>query len=121
MTLSVSDQVPPVGTKLIVETQADSTPDNDVTGGAGSIFQIDVDNEANADNPAYLKIYDDAAPTVGTTPPDHIFMVPVNQRRNMVIPDGIDFANLSFACVTSGGTAGTTSPTSSVTVKLVTT
>ena len=121
MALSVSDQVPPVGTKLIVQTSATEVSDDDVTGASGSLFQIDVDNEANADNPAYLKIYNDAAPVVGTTAPDFIFMVPVNQRRGLVIPDGWDFTNLSFACVISGGTGGVTPPTAAVIVKLVTT
>lgn len=121
MALKVSDQVPPVGTKLIVQDDANSAPNNSVTSAAGSIFQIDVDNEANSDNPAFLKIYDNASPTVGTTPPDFIFKVPVNQRRSMVIPDGLDFNDLSFAVVTTGGTAGTTDPTNPVAVKMVTT
>lgn len=121
MTLSVSDQVPPVGSKLITQTEATEVADNNVTGAAGSMFQLDVDNTANADNPAYLKIYDTAAPVVGTTAPDFILRVPVNQRRSIVIPDGWDFLALSFACVISGGTAGTTPPTSAVIVKVVTT
>lgn len=121
MTLSVSTQVAPVGSKLIKQTTATATPDNNVTGAAGSLYQLDVDNSANSDNPAYLKIYDAAAPTVGTTPPDFIFKVPANQRRNLVIPDGWDFLALSFACVISGGTAGTTSPTNPVVAKMVTT
>jgi hypothetical protein len=121
MTLSVSSQVAPVGSKLISQTEATEVPDNDVTGAAGAIYQVDVDNSGNSDNPAYLKVYNSAAPTVGTTAPDFIFMVPVNQRRNLVIPDGLDFTNLSFACVVSGGTAGTTPPTNAVAVKIVTT
>jgi hypothetical protein len=120
MTLSVSTQAAPVGSKLIKETEATETPDNDVTGAAGSLYQLDVDNSGNSDNAAYLKIYDDAAPVVGTSAPDFIFKVPVNQRRNLVIPDGWDFNNLSFACVTAGGTAGTTPPTNPVEVKMVT-
>lgn len=121
MTLSISSQVAPVGTKLVVQTEANSTSNNNVTGAAGSIFQIDLDNSANADNPAYLKIYDNASPTVGTTPPDLIFKAPVNTRLNMCVPDGIAFNDLSFAVVTTGGTAGTTDPTSAVVVKMVTT
>lgn len=120
MSLSVSDQVPPVGTKLIVETEANADPDVDVTGAAGTIYQIDIDNTANGDNAAYLKIYNNSSPTVGTTPPDHVLCVPVNRRRSMVIPEGLDFSHLSFACVTTGGTAGTTSPTDPVIVRMVT-
>ena len=121
MTLSVSDQVPPVGTKLIVQDEATEVSDNDVTGAAGSMYQLDVNNEANSDNPAFLKIYDNVAPDVGTDAPDFILRVPVNQRRGLVLPDGWDFTNLSFACVTTGGTAGTTAPTNPVVVKIVTT
>jgi hypothetical protein len=121
MTLSVSDQVPPVGSKLITETEASEIPDNNVTGAAGSLYQLDVDNTGNSDNPAFLKIYDNAAPVVGTDAPDFIFRVPVNQRRSLVVPDGWDFLSLSFACVISGGTAGQTPPTNPVVVKMVTT
>ena len=120
MTLSVSDQVAPVGSKLIVQTDTDENANNDVTGAAGTIYQVEIDNSANPTTAAYLKIYDNAAPTVGTTAPDLIFRVPVNQTRNFVVPSGFDFTNLSFACVTTGGTAGTTPLTNPVIVKMVT-
>jgi len=120
MTLSVSTQVSPVGTKLIKDTDAGATAQTDVTGTAGSIFMIDVDNTANGADAAYLKIYDDAAPTVGTTDPDHIFRIPVNQRRTIVAPDGLDFSALSYAVVTSPGTPGTTAPANTVTLSMVT-
>ena len=121
MTLSVSTQASPVGSKLVVDTDVDETAKTSVTGAAGTIYMIDVDNEDNSDNAAYLKIYDNAAPTIGTSSPDMIFRVPVNQKRSFVIPDGLDFNDLSFCCVVSGGTAGTTGPTNAVTVKMVTT
>lgn len=121
MTLSVSDQVPPVGTKLIVDDDAGASARTSVTGAAGLLYQIDVDNSANVDNAAFLKIFDSANPTVGTTAPDYIFKVPVNQRRGLVIPEGVAFTNLSFAVVVSGGTAGTTAPTNPVIVRMVTT
>lgn len=121
MTLSVSTQASPVGAKLIVQTDADETANNDVTGTSGSIYMIEIDNEGNADNAAYLKLYDNASPTIGTTSPDWVFKVAVNQKRSIVVPSGLDFTNLSFACVISGGTAGTTGPTSAVIVKIVTT
>ena len=121
MTLKVSDQVPPVGTKLVVDTDANAVPKTSVTGAAGSIFQVDVDNSGNGDNAAYLKIYDDPAPTVGTSAPAQIVKCPVNTRLAWVCPDGLAFNDLSFAVVIEPGTAGTTAPTSAVTVKMVTT
>lgn len=120
MTLSISTQVSPVGTKLIKDTDADENAKTNVTGAAGTIYMIDINNEANPSDVAYLKIYDNAAPTVGTTDPDFIFKVPVNQRRAIVCPDGLDFAALSFAVVTSAGTPGTTGPTNAVEVEMVT-
>lgn len=120
MTLSVSTQVSPVGTKLIKDTDANATPEINVTGAAGTIYMVDVDNTGNPADVAYLKIYDDVAPTVGTTDPDFIIKVPVNQRRQMVCPDGLDFATLSFAVVTAGGTPGTTDPTNHVIVQMIT-
>jgi len=121
MTLQVSDQVSPVGNKLIIQDDATGTSNNAVTGASGTLYQLDVDNSGNSDNAAYLKLYDNASPTVGTTAPDLVFRVPVNQRRSICIPDGWDFTSLSFAVVISGGTAGTTAPTNDVTVKMVTT
>ena len=121
MTLSVSTQVSPIGSKLIIQTSATSAADNDVTGASGILYMVDVDNGSNGSNPAYLKVYDNASPTVGTTAPDLIFKVAASLRRSFVIPEGIAFTNLSMACVIEAGTAGTTDPTSDVPVRLVTT
>lgn len=120
MSLSVSTQVSPVGNKLIVQTSATATADNNVTGEAGAIYNIELDNSSNSSS-VYLKIYDNASPVVGTTAPDHTFRVKGNQLRSVVAPQGLDFDYLSFACVTTGGTAGTTSPTNPVIVRMVTT
>lgn len=119
MTLSVSTQVSPVGSKLIVQTSASSVPDNNVTGTSGSIYMIDIDNTANV-AASYLKIYDDASPTVGSSAPDSILKIAGSQRRQWVITEGADFSQLSFACVTTGGTAGTADPASPVVVRIVT-
>lgn len=117
MTLAVSTQAPPVAAVLIVQTSATATADNDVANGAITLSVVDVDNTANA-AAAYLKLYDHAAPTVGTTPPDVVLRVAAGQRRAAVWPEGLAFTALSFACVTAGGTAGTTSPASAVPVRL---
>jgi hypothetical protein len=117
MALTVSTQVSPVATKLVVQTSAGATPDNNVLGGAGKVYMIDVDNAANA-AACYLKLYDDGNPSVGTTHPNAIFRVPTGQRRSWVIVEGMDFTILSFACVTQPGTTGTVSPTSPVVVRM---
>ena len=121
MTLSVSTQVNPVGTKLIVDTEANATAKNSVTGAAGAVYMAELDNGANSDNPAYLKIYNDPAPVTGTTEPDMILSVRASQRMDFVMPAGWIFENLSFVCVIESGKEGTTSPTNPVIVRLVTT
>ena len=61
-----------------------------------------------------------AGPTVGTTAPEWVFKCPASVRRIFSCTPGSNFAtNLSLACVTTGGTAGTTSPTNAVTVRLL--
>lgn len=117
MALSISTQANPIATKLIVQTQATATPDNNLLGAAGKVYMIEVDNSLNA-AASYLKLYDSGTPVVGTTVPDFVWRVPAGQSRPMVIPEGIDFTILSMACVTTGGTAGTTSPASPVTVRI---
>ncbi|MDD5707169.1 MAG: hypothetical protein PHR35_14695 [Kiritimatiellae bacterium] len=117
MALTISTQVNPIATKLIVQTSATATPDNNMLGMAGTVYMIEVDNTANAAS-SYLKFYDNGAPTVGTTVPDFVVRVKAGQRRPMVIPEGLDFTILSMACVTTGGTAGATSPASPVVVRL---
>lgn len=119
MTLSVSTQVSPVGTKLVVQSDANATPDINATGAAGTIYMIDVDNTANA-AASFLKIFDNGTVTVGTTAPGHIYRIPANQRRAMAIPEGLDFTVLSFAVTTTGGTSGNTDPSSAVIVRMVT-
>lgn len=121
MTLSVSAQASPVGSKIIVQTVADATANNDVTGTVGSIYQIQIDNTANSDNSAYLKIFDNAAPVIGTTAPDFIFKCPANTKIDIAVIAGLAFNNLSFIAVTTGGTTGAVAPTNPVIVKMVTT
>jgi len=119
MSIAVSTQAPPVGTKLVVETAADETPRQGATGAAGTLYQVEVDNAANSGDPAYLKVYDLAAVTVGTDPPNLIFEAAPGAVANYVIPHGWPFTDLSFACVTTPGTAGATGPTNPVVVRMV--
>jgi hypothetical protein len=119
MALSVSTHVNPIATGLIEQTSATATANNNVVGAACTIFTVDVDNTANVAS-SYVKLYDNAAPTVGTTNPDIVVVVPAGDRRQYVIPEGVSFATaLSFCCVTVGGTQGTISPSSAVVVRIL--
>lgn len=118
--VTISPQSNQIATKLIYDADADGTAENDMTGTSGVLYMVDIDNSANG-SASYLKLYDAAAPTVGTTAPDWIFKVAASVRRVLAITEGFAFTNLSMACVTAGGTAGTTNPTSNVLVRLLTT
>lgn len=118
--VTVTPQSSPVAAKLIVDTDADGTAENNMTGTTGSIYMIDVDNSANG-AASYLKLYDAAAPTIGTTAPDWIFKIAASTRSVIGCPGGLAFGTaISMACVTAGGTAGTTNPTSNVIARLMT-
>tara|TARA_R110002110_G_scaffold144795_2_gene334127 strand:+ start:831 stop:1199 length:369 start_codon:yes stop_codon:yes gene_type:complete len=107
------------GDRYVVQTSATATPDNAVAGAAGILLQVDIDNTANTDA-VYVKLWNHAGPTVGTTAPEWVFKCPASVRRIFSCTPGSNFAtNLSLACVTTGGTAGTTSPTNAVTVRLL--
>ncbi len=80
---------------------------------------VTVDNSANG-SATFFKMWNSAGPTVGTTAPDLILMVPASVKRSFYFHEGIVFGTAcECACVTTAGTAGTTSPTSSVTVQVI--
>ena len=90
-----------------------------VKGSSGTLYYIEIDNTANG-AASYSKFYDSAgAITVGTTAPDDIIKVPASGSVKIPFIGGRAFANgLQVATVTAGGTAGTTSPTSDVIVRV---
>ena len=110
----------PSGAKLFTETDLENTAIA-VQASATTIYHIEIDNSANAAQDNYVKFYNTAgAVTVGTTAPDMIIEVRQGVKRSIVIPDGLSYeTGLAICCVTAGGTAGTTSPGSSVVVKIV--
>lgn len=84
-----------------------------------TLRSVTVDNSANG-AVSYFKMWNSAAPTVGTTEPFMILMVPASVKRSFIFPEGIVFGTaMEVACVTTPGKAGTTSPTSSVTVQVI--
>ena len=120
----------PLGSVLVIQTQSTATADNDITGGANLTLNcLEVENSTTST--VYVKLYDNAAPTVGTTVPDIIFPVDAGNVRTLNILNGsansgsggykFDTA-ISMATVTAGGTAGTGSPSGgNVKVVLITT
>ncbi len=117
MTVFAKTVAEPFASTRSADTSATATSQLAETG-AGTLFLIDIDNTNNSTK-TYVKMYDATAPTIGTTNPDWIFMAPASVRRVYSIPGGLAFSTgLSYAAVTTAGSPGTTSPTSSVAVRL---
>lgn len=114
-------------TAIVLIPDADETAEKDVRAGGVTAYGMYVDNSANA-AASYVKLYDNADPTVGTDAPEYIFEIEGSGGLNggkVFIPfnggTGLVFGTaLSVACVTAGGTSGVTGPTSTVPMHLVT-
>jgi hypothetical protein len=127
-----------LGTSVFRDLDVDGSVELLFTG-AIVLYGIEVDNSQN-DSDVFLKLWDSAGVSVGTDAPDLVFRVEAGQKlfQPLVFADlsdlaaqGLDTGNivekgstfttgLSVACVTTGGTAGTTSPTNDVTATLIT-
>ena len=110
-----------------IETSTHKDLDCDATAqqvgtGAKTLFSVEIDNQANT-TASYVKMWDHAGPTVGTTDPDVIIKVPAGATRFHAFNNGTGraFATaLWLACVDAPGTAGTTGPIKDVAVTLKT-
>lgn len=84
------------------------------------VYYIYADNSANG-AATFLKLWNTAAASVvvGTTAPDFIVLLPASATVNLPVPGGITFGTaLSCASVTTAGTAGTTAPSTTITVRI---
>lgn len=115
MARSITQNANPFGAVLYENTALGATPDDNIRGGATTVYQICVDNSANA-AATYLQMFNNAAPTVGTTPPDCQFFVPATSKKTFTFDfTGLAFGTaLSMACTTTAG--GSTAPNSSTIV-----
>lgn len=102
--------------KLLRDAALTATADNNLNDGPATIYAVFVDNSAVAAI-TYVKGYNNFAPTIGTTDPDMILMIPASTRKSFVFVSGNNFSvAISTAATTTGGTGGTTNPTGSVIV-----
>jgi hypothetical protein len=95
---------------------------NSIKASSAKVYYIVIDNSLNV-AASYLKLFNLASASVslGTTSPDLVAYVPAGVVVTMPFYTGaaigLTFGTaLSYAVVTTGGTAGTTSPSSAVTL-----
>ena len=116
--MAVSNTTQLTGAMLLIDTVVAATP---VTAKASSavLHSIEMDNTAVA-AATYLKLYNTATVTVGTTVPDWVIMIPASVSRTITCPSGVTFGTaLAYAAVTAGGTAGTTATTGNFAIKMI--
>ena len=89
------------------------------TTSSSTLYQIDIDNSLNI-AVSYLKIYDSADATAGTTSPNYILKAPGSGRISYSIPEGQPLPTaLGYCCTNAPGVAGSTGPTNDVTVRFL--
>ena len=104
--------------KLISDTSAGTTVQDNVITGGGSIFWVIIDNTNNS-AASYLKFWDaTGSVTLGTTDPVVILKAPASTKLQYSFPRGIAFGSgICYACTNSAGTAGTSAPSSAVSIR----
>lgn len=107
------------GLVIYKQTDANAGANNNITASTATVYCVIIDNTGNPTQSVHTKLYDNAAPTVGTTVPDEIMLCQGGALRAYFFPDGLAFGTaLSFACTQEAGTGGTTDPTADVTVTI---
>ena len=94
-----------------------------VKASAAAVYQVEIDNTANTSAASYVKLWDVASGsvTLGSTAPASVLVAPAATKICYTFPPGFGLVfgtAVSWACVTTGGTAGTTSPTNDVIVRM---
>ena len=120
MALSLTTVIPDAGGTFAVQTGATATPDT-LKASGGTLFKVEIDNTANSSS-VYLKLYNNVggAPTVGTTDPAFVFKCPASASKVYSCPKGTAFSNALYAaCVTTGGTAGTSNPSNAAIYRIL--
>jgi len=84
--------------------------------GVTLLYAGEFDNSNNT-SVVYVKIYDAASATIGTTPPDICIPIAAGEILSVCFDDfgeGLTMTGLTIGCVTTPGEGGTTSPTNVV-------
>jgi hypothetical protein len=104
-------------TTIVVDTNTNSTAQDNTTSAAGTLYSVEVDNTGNAGY-VYFKMADTVDATGGTTPADLVFAASGSATANYNMPSGVSFVNgFSHWCVTSPTGSSVANPGSAVTVR----
>jgi len=114
----------PSNEKIFNDSAMGATADA-IKASSAVVYAVTVDNTLNSGAVSYVKLYNLAAGSVvvGSTAPDEIIYVPAGVIVTRVFftgaNPGVTFpAALAAVCVTTGGPAGSTAPSSNVSVSV---
>ncbi len=120
MAISLVDVATPSNLSQFTDTAIGNSADG-IKASSAVLYSVLIDNSANGGAASYVKIFNVASGSVivGTTAPDEVIYVPAGLivthfLFTAAIPGKTFGTALSACCVTTGGTAGVTSPASSV-------
>tara|TARA_R110000824_G_scaffold375880_4_gene566878 strand:- start:581 stop:943 length:363 start_codon:yes stop_codon:yes gene_type:complete len=118
MATTVSPSKTPLASTMVVITGLTNAAQTDLLGGSVTLGTLFIKNGSGGT--AYLKIYDDAAPVVGTTEPDIIIEVANGKTVSWWIDGGLPLHNAISLCAsdTPGKAAGSTASSFNVRVGL---
>ncbi len=120
MALTTTTYSIPLTYKVTTDTALTNAAVLNLTGTGGSIYHIEIVN-GNAHH-VYVKMFNSADVTVGTTIPYAIFRARNNETLSVEIPTGLNFGSaISMVCTQTAGVPGTTAPSAAITVRLMTT
>ena len=88
--------------RIVTDSSITNDPIIDVTGGAGTIYDINLDLSSGINHNYYLKLWlQTASVVIGTTAPDLIIEADQDQIVRLNFPGGLPFTALSAALVDS--------------------
>jgi len=120
MAVTVTNQTNPLGSKIVQDTAATNSAVDNTTGGSGTLYMVEVDNSSYS-TAVYFKLADAADATAGSTAATMVFYCPASSKRAYVFPEGIAFSNgFSHWCVTGAAEGSTAAPSTTPTVRYVT-
>ncbi len=121
MAVTKTTTITDLGGKLIIDFDADATYENNVTGEtSGVLYLVDLDNTANSDTSAYLRIIDRASADASNDVPTWMFAAAPGSKASYVFPEGQAYsAGLSVWCTSNNAKDNNTAPANSVIVRLV--
>lgn len=103
---------------LLEDTSVNGTVVYGVSG-AATMYQVRINNTSGA--AVFLKFWDaTSGVTVGTTDPVIVLKCPASSARTYNCLEGMHAlgTGMAYACVTAGGTAGTTNPAATVDIRV---